>query len=68
MITLKEIESVIKNLSKVDLSEFRAWFEEFDAKTWDKQFEEDTSSGKLDKLDNQAISDFKAGRCKEFRI
>ncbi len=65
MITLKEIESVIKNLSKVDLSEFRAWFEEFDAKTWDKQFEEDASSGKLDKLAKQAISDFKAGKYKE---
>lgn len=50
---------------KCDLSEFRAWFEEFDAETWDKQFEEDASSGKLDKLANQAISDFKAGKCKE---
>ncbi|MGR3311330.1 MAG: hypothetical protein ACUZ77_11225 [Candidatus Brocadiales bacterium] len=65
MVKLKEIESAIKNLSKVDLSEFRAWFEEFYAKTWDKQIEEDASSGKLDKPALQAISDFKAGKCKE---
>ena len=65
MVKLKEIESAIKNLSKVNLSEFRAWFEEFDAKTWDKQIEKDASSGKLDKPALQAISDFKAGKCKE---
>lgn len=65
MVTLKELESAVKNLSDVDLSVFRAWFEEFDAETWDKQFEEDASSGKLDKLANQASSDFKAVKCKE---
>ena len=65
MITIQEIESVIQKLSKADLSEFRAWFEEYDARIWDKQFEEDASSGKLDKLANQAISDFNAGKYKE---
>ena len=48
MTKVNEIESAIKKLSKDDLSEFRAWFEEFDAKVWDHQFEEDASSGKLD--------------------
>jgi len=65
LITIQEIESVIQKLSKADLSEFRAWFEEYDARIWDKQFEEDASSGKLDKLANQAISDFNAGKYKE---
>ncbi len=65
MITVQEIESVIQRLSKTDLSEFRAWFEEYDAQVWDEQFEEDASSGKLDKLANQAISDFKGGKYKE---
>jgi len=27
-----------------------AWIEEFDAAIWDKQFEEDVKSGKLDEL------------------
>ncbi len=65
MSKIKDIESAIEKLSKEDLSEFRAWFEEFDAKVWDKQFEEDASSGRLDKVAEQAVSDFKAGKCKE---
>lgn len=65
MFTIKEIESAVERLSKTDLSKFRAWYEEFDAKKWDKQLEEDVLSGKLDKLANQAISDYKTGKCKE---
>lgn len=65
MISIKEIESAIEGLSKDELVAFREWFEEFDARIWDKQFEEDASSGKLDKLANQAVTDFKAGKCKE---
>lgn len=65
MSKIKDIESAIKKLSKEGLSEFRAWFEEFDAKVWDTQFEEDASSGRLDKVAEQAISDYKDGRCKK---
>ena len=65
MISVKEIESAIGKLEKHELAAFRAWYEEFDARVWDKQFEEDVSSEKLDKLAKQAIADFKAGKCKE---
>ncbi len=65
MSTLQEIISSIERLSKPDLEAFRKWFEEFDAKIWDKQFEKDASSGKLDKLAAQAIADLKAGKCSE---
>ena len=61
----KDIESAVEKLSKNDLSKFRAWFEEFDAKVWDMQFEEDASTGKLDKVSEQALSDYKAGKCKK---
>ena len=36
----------------------------FEARTWDKQFEEDAKSGKLDDIADQAIDDFKNDRCK----
>ncbi|MEE9260856.1 MAG: hypothetical protein V3U40_07085 [Candidatus Scalindua sediminis] len=65
MSTIKEIKSAISKLSKSDLSAFRAWFEEFDAKIWDKQIEKDVTSGKLDEVVRPAIADFKAGKCKE---
>ncbi len=63
MIKVKKIESAIKNLSKDELTAFREWFEEFDAILWDEQFEKDISSGKLDRIAKQVISDFKAGKC-----
>ncbi len=61
---LKEIETIVTTLSKTDLTVFREWFSEFDAKVWDEQFEEDVTSGKLDSLGETAIKQFKAGRCK----
>lgn len=59
------ILSKVEKLPKSDLEAFRKWFEEFDAKMWDKQFEQDVLSGKLDNLAAQAIADFQAGKCTE---
>ncbi len=61
MVKTQEIEKAISNLTPEELSQFRAWFEEFDAATWDKQIEEDVKSGRLDAIAEQAISDFKKG-------
>ncbi|MFH1007555.1 MAG: hypothetical protein V1800_08650 [Candidatus Latescibacterota bacterium] len=65
MQAIQEIESAVSQLSMNDLAGFREWFDKFDAEVWDKQFENDVKSGKLDHLANQAIADFRAGRCKE---
>ncbi len=65
MVKVKDIESAIENLSKDDLSEFRTWYEEFDAKVWDIRFDEDASSGRLDTVAEQALSDYKHGKCKK---
>ncbi len=34
-------------LSPNELARFREWFDEFDAKAWDEQFERDVRSGVL---------------------
>ncbi len=65
MSTVLEIKKAVTNLSAKDLSRFRQWFDEYDAKVWDKQFERDAKSGKLDKRANQAIANFRAGKYKE---
>jgi hypothetical protein len=62
MSTVQEIEVAVSNLSRQDLAAFRKWFVEFDEEAWDKQFEEDVAAGHLDKLAEEAISDFKEGR------
>jgi hypothetical protein len=63
MSTVQEIESAVRQLSSQDLAAFRAWFAEFDARAWDRQFEEDVAAGRLDKLAQEAIEDLRAGRC-----
>mgnify|MGYP001559287328 CR=1 FL=1 len=65
MLTTQEIEQAVSRLPSEELTRFREWFDEFDAKVWDMQFEADVKSGKLDGLANQAIADFHAGKCKE---
>ena len=63
--TVKELQAAVSRLSSQELARFREWFEEFEAKMWDEQFEKDVRSGKLDHLADQAISDLRAGNCQE---
>ena len=65
MSKLKEIEESIFKLPQDDLAVLREWFEEFDAKKWDEQFENDAKSGKLDPLAREAVEDYRAKKCKE---
>jgi hypothetical protein len=63
MSTVIEIESAVSKLSREELSAFRAWFEDFDAEAWDRQFEEDAKAGRLDALADEALRDLREGRC-----
>ena len=65
MAAIQDIERVISSLPPDELAQFRAWFEEFDAAAWDKQFEEDARSGELDDIAGEALADFKEGKFKE---
>lgn len=62
---VKEIEKAINALPKNELAQLREWFINFDADHWDKQFEEDAQSGKLDQLAAAALSDYKKGSFSE---
>ncbi len=63
--TITELEQAVTQLSEQDLPRFRAWFEEFDAQEWDEQFKRDALSGKLDKIAEKALSDYRAGKARE---
>ena len=63
MSSIKEIEEAVKKLSVEELKSFRVWFAEFDAVAWDRQFEKDATSGRLDTLADAALRDFREGRC-----
>jgi hypothetical protein len=64
MSDVKSIEKAVQALPPAELAEFRRWFAEFDAVAWDDQIEQDATSGKLDRLASEAISDFKTGQAR----
>ena len=63
MSTIQEIETAVARLNASELAAFRDWFAQFDASEWDQQLEEDVAAGRLDKLAEEAIAEFRAGNC-----
>jgi hypothetical protein len=59
--TLQEIESQVAALSKQDLAAFCKWLDEFQADAWDKQIENDSSAGRLDKWIEEVRAQHAAG-------
>lgn len=64
MNTVKELEKAVTDLSPEEFAEFRAWYEAFDAAMWDKQFQDDAKSGKLDRVAEKAVADYRKGKAK----
>ncbi len=58
---LGEIERAVSQLSREELAKIRAWFAEFDAANWDRQFETDVAAGRLDALADKALKDLRKG-------
>lgn len=59
---VEQIEGQIKELTSEELQSLRAWFAEYDAEMWDRRFEADVQSGKLDRLAEDALREHEAGR------
>jgi hypothetical protein len=65
MTKIEKLEHDIRNLTPKELATFREWFASFDAAAWDRQFEADATSGKLDRLADEALADHRAGRSRK---
>lgn len=65
MTTLEDIEKAVTQLPADQLAKFRAWFEEFEAARFDRRIERDAKAGRLDKLAEQALADFRADRARD---
>jgi len=65
MTTLEDIEKALTELPAEQLAEFRAWFEAFEAARFDERIDRDAKAGRLDRLAEQALADFRAGRARE---
>jgi len=63
--SVEELEKAIAKLPADQLARLRAWFEDFVADEWDRQMARDAENGKLDKLFEDTIKDYKSGHIKE---
>ena len=62
MTTLAQIEQAVMTLKNDDFQRLYHWMRELDHHTWDRQIEEDSNSGVLDWLANQAIEEYRQGK------
>jgi hypothetical protein len=64
MSTVAEIESAIKNLKPPEIYKVGDLVDELREELWDRQIDADAKAGRLDKLAEKALEDYRAGRCK----
>ncbi|MCC6795985.1 MAG: hypothetical protein IT366_12780 [Candidatus Hydrogenedentes bacterium] len=62
MTKLERIEQEIATLSPSEMEELRLWMHKQDYDEWDRQMETDFQAGKFDRLIQEGIDDFKAGK------
>ena len=55
----------MRGLSPEELRSFRAWFAEFDARSWDQQIDADSKAGKLDSMVSEAKAEHQAGKTRK---
>ena len=60
--SLREIKDAVSSLDHDQLSEFRAWYERFEAEKWDRRIERDAKAGRLDAIADAALADHAAGK------
>ncbi|MCY4510728.1 MAG: hypothetical protein OXG35_27770 [Acidobacteria bacterium] len=60
--SLREIKDAVSSLNGDQLSEFRAWYERFEAEMWDRRIERDAKAGRLDAIADAALADHAAGK------
>jgi hypothetical protein len=63
--TVEDLEKAVAKLTARELDRFRAWFDEFDSARFDAKIERDVQAGKLDRLADAAVDDFRKGRARE---
>jgi hypothetical protein len=63
--TIEDIEKAIEKLGPREFDRLRTWFEDFQAARFDQKIERDAQDGRLDRLADAAVVDFRKGRARE---
>jgi hypothetical protein len=63
--TIEDIEKAVAEFQPDELARFRAWFEAFDADRFDRKIERDAKAGRLGRLADAALAEFRTGNARE---
>ena len=64
MSTVAEIENALQSLPVDEARKIADWLQDYLDEKWDRQIDADMAAGRLDKLADKAIADYRAGRTK----
>ena len=53
--SLTELEKEVKELNAIEFEAFTRWLDDYAARCWDNQFEQDVALGKLDELGKKQV-------------
>ncbi len=63
--TIEDLEKAVAKLAPDQFAKFRDWFDAFDAARFDTKIERDATAGRLDRLADEALADFRKGNARE---
>lgn len=64
MSTVAEIENALQALPLAEARKVAGWLQQYLDEKWDRQIDADIAAGKLDRLAEEAVGDYRAGRVK----
>jgi hypothetical protein len=59
--SVTEIQAAIIELTGDDLADLMSWLDDYQAKLWDKQIDEDLQAGRLDKILADVDKEYETG-------
>jgi hypothetical protein len=59
--SVQEIQAAIIKLPLKQLAQLSIWFEEYQARVWDQQIEDDLAEGRLDTILAEVDAEYEAG-------
>jgi len=59
--SVTEIQAAITELTSDDLANLMNWLDDYQAKLWDKQIDEDLQAGRLDKVLAEVDKEYETG-------
>jgi hypothetical protein len=65
MTRLEALEQEVQRLAPEDYQAFRKWLADYDWQLWDEELERDVAAGKLDKLGDEALAEWRRGETAE---